>query len=113
MAIHNPLTSYEPNQLDNFDYSQTSAAIFQDESVDIDTELSYSCDAEVDDELIVSATPMLQNLRIGLKKRRKGKSDTPVRPRGKWRCILKLKEKHKNNILLTFGELVSTFAVNN
>ena len=29
------------------------------------------------------------------------------------RCILKVKEKHKNNILLTFGELVSTFAINN
>ena len=28
------------------------------------------------------------------------------------RCFLKLKEKHKNNILLTFGELVSTFATN-
>ena len=34
VAMHNPLTSYEPNQLDNFDYSK----IFQDESVDIDTE---------------------------------------------------------------------------
>ena len=29
------------------------------------------------------------------------------------RCILELKEKNKNNILLTFGELVSTFAINN
>ena len=29
------------------------------------------------------------------------------------RCILKLKEKHKNNIVLTFGELVSTCAINN
>ena len=52
MAIFNPLTGYEPNQLDNFDYSEASAAIFQDESVDIDTELLYSCDAEVDDELL-------------------------------------------------------------
>ena len=56
VAIYNPLTSYEPNQLnnqlDNFDYSETSAAIFQDESVDIDTEPSFSCDAELDDELI-------------------------------------------------------------
>ena len=49
MAIYNPLTGYEPNQLDNFDYSETSAAIFQDESVDKDTEPSYSCDAELDD----------------------------------------------------------------
>ena len=55
MAIHNPLTGYEPNLLDNFDYSETSAAIFQDESVDIDTELSYSGDAELDDELIGKA----------------------------------------------------------
>ena len=59
MAIHNPLTGYEPNQLnnllDNFDYSEASAAIFQDESVDIDTEPSYSCDAELDDELIGKA----------------------------------------------------------
>ena len=31
--------------------------IFQDESVDIDTELSYSCDAELDDELIGKALP--------------------------------------------------------
>ena len=30
---------YEPNQLDNFDYSETFAAIFQNESVDIDTVL--------------------------------------------------------------------------
>ena len=59
MAIYNPLTGHEPNQLDNqldnFDYSETSAVIFQDESVDIDTEPSYSCDAELDDELIGKA----------------------------------------------------------
>ena len=59
MAMHNPLTSYEPNQLDNqldnFDCSETSAAIFQDESVDIDIEPSYSCDAELDDEIIGKA----------------------------------------------------------
>ena len=29
MAIHNPLTGYGPNVLDNFDYSETSATIFQ------------------------------------------------------------------------------------
>ena len=52
VAIHNPLTGYEQNQLDNFDYWETSAAIFQDDSVDIDTEPSYSCDSELDDELI-------------------------------------------------------------
>ena len=55
VAIHNPLTGYEPNQLDNFHYSEASAAIFQDESVDIDTGPSYSCDAELDDELIGKA----------------------------------------------------------
>ena len=59
VAIFNSLTGYEPNQLDNqldhFDHSETSAAIFQDESVDIDTEPSYSCDAELDDELIGKA----------------------------------------------------------
>ena len=52
VAIQNPLTSYERKQLDNFDYSETYTAIFQNESVDIDTEPSYSCDAELDDELI-------------------------------------------------------------
>ena len=55
MAKNNPLTGYEPNQLDNFDYSETSAAIFQDEPVDIDIEPSYSCDAQHDDELIGKA----------------------------------------------------------
>ena len=52
MAIHNPLTGYEPNLLDNFDHSETSAAIFQDEYGDVDTEPSYSRDAELDDEII-------------------------------------------------------------
>ena len=55
MAIDNPLTGYEPNLLDNFDYSETSAAVFQDESGDTDTESSYSCDAELDDEIIGKA----------------------------------------------------------
>ena len=55
MAIFNHLTGYEPKLLDNFDYSETSAVIFQDESGDIDTELSYSCDAELDDEIIGKA----------------------------------------------------------
>ena len=55
VAIHNPLTGYEPKLLDNFDYSETSAMIFQDESSDIDTEPSYSCDAKLDDELIGKA----------------------------------------------------------
>ena len=35
--------------------------------------------------ILISATPMLQNLRIGLKKRRNnGKSDGPVKQRGGW-----------------------------
>ena len=55
VAIHNPLTGYEPNLLDNFDFSETYAAIFQDESSDIDTEPSYSCDSELDDEIIGKA----------------------------------------------------------
>ena len=42
MAIYHPLTGYEPKLLDNFDYSETSAMIFQDESGDIDTVPSYS-----------------------------------------------------------------------
>ena len=40
MVIHNPLTGFEPNVLDDFQYSETSAIIFQDESGDIDTEPS-------------------------------------------------------------------------
>ena len=55
MAMHNPRTGYEPKQLDNFDYSETYTAIFQNESVDTDTEPSYSCDAELDDEIIGKA----------------------------------------------------------
>ena len=41
--------------IDNFDCSETHTAVFQDESVDVDTEPSYSCDAELDDELIRKA----------------------------------------------------------
>ena len=55
MAIYHPLTGYELKLLDNFDYSETSAMIFPDESGDIDTEPSYSCDAELDDEIIGKA----------------------------------------------------------
>ena len=46
---------YEPNLLDNFGYSETSATIFQNESGDLDTEPSYSFDAELDDELVRKA----------------------------------------------------------
>ena len=38
---------------------------------------------------LISVTPMLQNLRIGLKKRRSGKSDVPVKQRGGWSKISK------------------------
>ena len=38
---------------------------------------------------------MLQNLRIGLKKRRNGKSDVPVKQRGSWPKISKKEEKDK------------------
>ena len=55
MARHNPLTGYEPKLLDDFYYSETSSAIFQDESGDKDTEPSHSYDAELDDEIIGKA----------------------------------------------------------
>ena len=55
LAIYHPLTGYEPNVLDDFHYSQTSAMIFQDESGYKDTEPSYLCDAEFDDETIGKA----------------------------------------------------------
>ena len=55
VAIYNLLTGYEPKFPDNFDYSETSAMIFQDESSDIHTEPSYSCDAELDDEIVGKA----------------------------------------------------------
>ena len=34
--------------------------------------------------ILISVTPMLQKLRIGLKKRRNGKSKVPVKQRGGW-----------------------------
>ena len=37
--------------------------------------------------ILISATPMPQNLRFGLKKRRKGKSEMPVNKRGKWHDV--------------------------
>ena len=57
MAIYHPLTGYEPNVPDDFHCSETSAMIFQEESGDIETEPSYSCDAELDDETIGKALP--------------------------------------------------------
>ena len=61
--IFNPLTGHEPKVVNNFDHSETCAMIFQDESRDIDTEPSYSCDAELDDEMIgkaLSSPPCIQ-----------------------------------------------------
>ena len=51
MAIYRPPTGV----LDDFHYSETSEMIFQEESIDMDTEPSYSCDAELDDETIEKA----------------------------------------------------------
>ena len=55
VAIHNPLTGYEPNVLDDFHCSETTEMIFQEKSGDKDTEPSYLCDAELDDETIGKA----------------------------------------------------------
>ena len=55
MAKNHPLTGYEPNVLDDFHYSETSAMIFQDAHGDIDTEPSYLCDAELYNETIGKA----------------------------------------------------------
>ena len=52
VTIPTPLTGYEPNQLDNFDFTETYTSIFQNESVDMDTVPSYSFDVELEDELI-------------------------------------------------------------
>ena len=46
--------------------------------------------------ILISVTPTLQNLRIGLRRRQSGKSDVPVKQRGK--SVLKFKEKHKATI---------------
>ena len=40
---------------DNFDYSETFALIFQEESGDPDTEPTYLCDAELDNGTIGKA----------------------------------------------------------
>ena len=51
MAKTTSSTGYEPNVIDNSDYSETFSAIFQNESFDIATEPPCSFDAELDDEL--------------------------------------------------------------
>ena len=55
VAIYTPLTGYEPNIPDDFHNSETTEIFFQEQSGDIDTEPSYSCDAELDDETIGKA----------------------------------------------------------
>ena len=48
---------------------------------------------------LISGAPMLQILRIGLRKRRNGKSDVPVKQRGGWpKKFQKLKEKNKATV---------------
>ena len=53
LAIYHPVTGYEPNVLDDCHCSETSAMILQDESGDIDTEPSYLCDVELDDDYTI------------------------------------------------------------
>ena len=55
LAEYTPPTGYEHKLLDDFHYSETTEMIFQEESGDIDTESSYLCDAELDDETIGKA----------------------------------------------------------
>ena len=55
LAEFNSPTGYEPKLLDDFHYSETTEIIFQEESGDKDTEPSYLCDAELDDETIGKA----------------------------------------------------------
>ena len=55
MAIYHPPTGYEPNVFDDFHFSKTSEMIFQEETGDIDTEPSFLCDVELDDETIGKA----------------------------------------------------------
>ena len=57
---------------DNFDYSETSAMIFQDEPGDVDTKPSNSRDAELDDEIVGKAlsSPMFRKPRHNFDLRR-------------------------------------------
>ena len=54
LAEFTPPTGYEPKLLDDF-HSLTTEMIFQEESGDKDTEPSYLCHAELDDETIGKA----------------------------------------------------------
>ena len=55
LAEYTPPTGCEPKLLDDFHYSETTEMIFQEESGDQDTEPSYLCDAELNDETIGKA----------------------------------------------------------
>ena len=50
LAEFTPHTGYEPKLLDDFDYSETTEMIFQEQSGDKDAVPSYLCDAELDDD---------------------------------------------------------------
>ena len=52
----------------------------------------------------MSVAPMLQNLRIGLRKRQSGKSKVPAKQRGSWpKKCLKIEGEKQSNFLPTFG----------
>ena len=55
LAIYHPPAGHKPNVLDDFHYSEPAEMIFQEKSSDQDTEPSYLCDAELDDETIGKA----------------------------------------------------------
>ena len=55
LAEFTPLTGHEPKLPDDVHCWETSTALFRDESGDKDTEPSYLCDAELDDETIAKA----------------------------------------------------------
>ena len=60
VAEFTPPTGYEPKLLDDFHFSETTEIIFQEESGDKETEPSYLCDAELDDETIgIALSPPL------------------------------------------------------
>ena len=55
LAEFTPPTGHEPKLLDDVHNSESTEMIFQDESGDIVTEPAYSCDAELDDEIVGKA----------------------------------------------------------
>ena len=59
--------------------------------------------------ILISVTPLLQNLRTGLRRRRNGKSEVPGKQRGSWPKVCQIEWR---DILLTFGDLVSACAIN-